>query len=90
MTNRNKRSVMIDLKSPEGPQAVRALAARAEILVEGYRPGVAERLGVGPDACMSANPALVYGRMTGWGQRGPSPPWRDTTSATSPPPAHCP
>ncbi|MFG2512437.1 CaiB/BaiF CoA transferase family protein [Streptomyces sp. NPDC048584] len=71
MTNRNKRSVMIDLKSPEGPETVRALAARAEILVEGYRPGVAERLGVGPDACMSANPALVYGRMTGWGQSGP-------------------
>ncbi|QKW04334.1 CaiB/BaiF CoA-transferase family protein [Streptomyces sp. NA02536] len=71
VTNRNKRSVLVDLKSPEGPPTVRALAARAEILVEGYRPGVAERLGVGPDDCMAANPALVYGRMTGWGQRGP-------------------
>ncbi|MGW2282434.1 CaiB/BaiF CoA transferase family protein [Streptomyces sp. NPDC001770] len=71
VTNRNKRSVLVDLKSPEGPEAVRALVARAEILVEGYRPGVAERLGVGPEACMAANPALVYGRMTGWGQRGP-------------------
>ncbi|MGV9845062.1 CaiB/BaiF CoA transferase family protein [Streptomyces fungicidicus] len=71
VTNRNKRSVLVDLKSPEGPPTVRALAARAEILVEGYRPGVAERLGVGPDDCMAVNPALVYGRMTGWGQRGP-------------------
>ncbi|MCX5402088.1 CaiB/BaiF CoA-transferase family protein [Streptomyces sp. NBC_00102] len=71
VTNRNKRSVLIDLKSPEGPETVRALAARAEILVEGYRPGVAERLGVGPDECLAVNPALVYGRMTGWGQHGP-------------------
>src|SRR5690349_21540328 len=51
LTNRNKRSVVVDLKSPEGPPAVRALAARADILVEGYRPGVAERLGVGPEEC---------------------------------------
>ncbi|MFI8192244.1 CaiB/BaiF CoA transferase family protein [Streptomyces sp. NPDC085946] len=71
VTNRNKRSVLVDLKSPEGPGTVRALAARAEILVEGYRPGVAERLGVGPEECLALNPALVYGRMTGWGQRGP-------------------
>ncbi|KOT42598.1 carnitine dehydratase [Streptomyces caelestis] len=71
LTNRNKRSVVVDLKSPEGPPAVRALAARADILVEGYRPGVAERLGVGPEECMAGNPALVYGRMTGWGQEGP-------------------
>ncbi|MEU6102859.1 CaiB/BaiF CoA transferase family protein [Streptomyces flaveolus] len=71
VTNRNKRSVLVDLKSPEGPATVRALAARAEILLEGYRPGVAERLGVGPEECMAVNPALVYGRMTGWGQRGP-------------------
>ncbi|TXS43960.1 CaiB/BaiF CoA transferase family protein, partial [Streptomyces sp. t39] len=71
VTNRNKRSVLVDLKAPGGPGAVRALAARADILVEGYRPGVAERLGVGPGACMAVNPALVYGRMTGWGQQGP-------------------
>ncbi|OSP41149.1 MULTISPECIES: CaiB/BaiF CoA-transferase family protein [unclassified Streptomyces] len=71
VTNRNKRSVLVDLKSPQGPRTVRALAARAEILVEGCRPGVAERLGVGPEECMAGNPALVYGRMTGWGQRGP-------------------
>ncbi|MFE4662961.1 CaiB/BaiF CoA transferase family protein [Streptomyces hydrogenans] len=71
LTNRNKRSVLVDLKTPEGPHAVRALAARADILLEGYRPGVAERLGVGPEDCMGLNPALVYGRITGWGQHGP-------------------
>ncbi|MBV7694343.1 CaiB/BaiF CoA-transferase family protein [Streptomyces sp. TRM70350] len=71
ITNRNKRSVIVDLKSPDGPARVLDLAARADILIEGYRPGVAERLGVGPDACHARNPALVYGRMTGWGQEGP-------------------
>ncbi|MEV5430447.1 CaiB/BaiF CoA-transferase family protein [Streptomyces sp. NPDC052701] len=71
VTNRNKRSVVVDLKDPDGPARVLGLAARADILVEGYRPGVAERLGVGPDACHARNPRLVYGRMTGWGQDGP-------------------
>ncbi|WP_338784476.1 CaiB/BaiF CoA-transferase family protein [Streptomyces sp. DG1A-41] len=71
VTNRNKRSVVVDLKSPDGPARVLDLAARADILVEGYRPGVAERLGVGPEPCHARNPALVYGRMTGWGQDGP-------------------
>ncbi|MFI9272284.1 CaiB/BaiF CoA transferase family protein [Kitasatospora sp. NPDC052896] len=71
LTNRNKRSVLIDLKSPEGPGLLLDLAERADLLIEGYRPGVAERLGVGPDACLARNPALVYGRMTGWGQTGP-------------------
>ncbi|MFH9002543.1 CaiB/BaiF CoA transferase family protein [Streptomyces afghaniensis] len=71
VTNRNKRSVVVDLKAPDGPDQVLDLAARADILVEGYRPGVAERLGVGPEACHARNPALVYGRMTGWGQDGP-------------------
>ncbi|MFJ3669900.1 CaiB/BaiF CoA transferase family protein [Streptomyces sp. NPDC090106] len=71
VTNRNKRSVVVDLKSEDGPARVLDLAARADILVEGYRPGVAERLGVGPDACHARNPRLVYGRMTGWGQDGP-------------------
>ncbi|MGW3404226.1 CaiB/BaiF CoA transferase family protein [Streptomyces zhihengii] len=70
VTNRNKRSVLVDLKSPGGPDTVRALASRADVLLEGYRPGVAERLGVGPEECLAANPALVYGRMTGWGQQG--------------------
>ncbi|CAL9388736.1 Succinyl-CoA--L-malate CoA-transferase beta subunit [Streptomyces sp. enrichment culture] len=71
VTNRNKRSVVVDLKAPDGPEQVLGLAARADILVEGYRPGVAERLGVGPGPCHARNPRLVYGRMTGWGQDGP-------------------
>ncbi|MFJ8941762.1 CaiB/BaiF CoA transferase family protein [Streptomyces sp. NPDC102395] len=71
VTNRNKRSVIVDLKSPDGPARVLDLAARADVLLEGNRPGVAERLGVGPDACHARNPRLVYGRMTGWGQDGP-------------------
>ncbi|MDT6987188.1 CaiB/BaiF CoA transferase family protein [Streptomyces lusitanus] len=71
VTNRNKRSVVVDLKTPEGAARVLDLAERADILVEGYRPGVAERLGVGPEDCRARNPRLVYGRMTGWGQTGP-------------------
>ncbi|MEV7176028.1 CaiB/BaiF CoA-transferase family protein [Kitasatospora sp. NPDC093679] len=71
LTNRNKRSVLVDLKAPDGPAAVLDLVARADLLIEGYRPGVAERLGVGPARCLARNPALVYGRMTGWGQDGP-------------------
>jgi alpha-methylacyl-CoA racemase len=71
VTNRNKRSVVVDLKSPDGPARVLDLAARADVLIEGYRPSVAERLGVGPEACRARNPRLVYGRMTGWGQEGP-------------------
>ncbi|MFF3377396.1 CaiB/BaiF CoA transferase family protein [Streptomyces sp. NPDC002680] len=71
VTNRNKRSVIVDLKAADGPSSVLDLAARADILVEGYRPGVAERLGVGPESCHARNPRLVYGRMTGWGQEGP-------------------
>ena len=71
VTNRNKRSVIVDLKAPDGPSRVLDLAARADILVEGYRPGVAERLGIGPESCHARNPRLVYGRMTGWGQEGP-------------------
>jgi alpha-methylacyl-CoA racemase len=71
VTNRNKRSVIVDLKAQDGPARVLDLALRADILLEGYRPGVAERLGVGPEACHARNPRLVYGRMTGWGQDGP-------------------
>jgi alpha-methylacyl-CoA racemase len=71
LTNRNKRSVRIDLKAEGSAELVLALAERADILIEGYRPGVAERLGVGPDVCLARNPRLVYGRMTGWGQDGP-------------------
>lgn len=71
ITNRNKRSVIVDLKAPDGPARLLDLAERADILIEGYRPGVAERLGVGPGECHARNPRLVYGRMTGWGQEGP-------------------
>ena len=69
--NRSRRVVTLDLKKPEGLAAARELVAKADILVEGYRPGVMERLGVGPDESINANPRLVYGRMTGWGQTGP-------------------
>ncbi|MFJ9175049.1 CaiB/BaiF CoA transferase family protein [Streptomyces sp. NPDC102360] len=71
VTNRNKRSVVVDLKAEDGAERVLHLAARADVLIEGYRPGVAERLGVGPEDCRRRNPKLVYGRMTGWGQEGP-------------------
>ncbi|MFF9391057.1 CaiB/BaiF CoA transferase family protein [Streptomyces griseoluteus] len=71
VTNRNKRSVVVDLKAPDGRARVLDLAERADVLIEGYRPGVAERLGVGPADCHARNPRLVYGRMTGWGQDGP-------------------
>ncbi|MER5303950.1 CaiB/BaiF CoA-transferase family protein [Streptomyces lasiicapitis] len=71
VTNRNKRSVVVDLKAADGADRVLALVDRADVLIEGYRPGVAERLGVGPEACHARNPGLVYGRMTGWGQEGP-------------------
>ncbi|MEW2397346.1 CaiB/BaiF CoA-transferase family protein [Streptomyces sp. NPDC046862] len=71
VTNRNKRSVIVDLKGEGGPALVLDLVDRADILIEGYRPGVAERLGVGPETCHARNPRLVYGRMTGWGQQGP-------------------
>jgi alpha-methylacyl-CoA racemase len=71
VTNRGKRSVVLDLKTSAGVAAVLDLAARADLLIEGFRPGVAERLGIGPGDCLARNPALVYGRMTGWGQHGP-------------------
>ena len=68
---RSRRSVVLDLKEPLAVEAVLRLAAGADALLEGWRPGVAERLGVGPDTCLAANERLVYGRMTGWGQTGP-------------------
>ncbi|MBO8188718.1 CaiB/BaiF CoA transferase family protein [Streptomyces spirodelae] len=71
VTNRNKRSVVLDLKQQTGVAAALSLAERADVLIEGFRPGVAERLGVGPEVCLARNPRLVYGRMTGWGQDGP-------------------
>jgi crotonobetainyl-CoA:carnitine CoA-transferase CaiB-like acyl-CoA transferase/acyl-CoA synthetase (AMP-forming)/AMP-acid ligase II len=69
--NRGKQSVMLDLKSPRGIETALELVDRADVLIEGFRPGVTERLGLGPEACHRRNPGLVYGRMTGWGQDGP-------------------
>ena len=68
---RSRRSVAVDLKRPGGPEVVLRLVDSADVLVEGLRPGVTERLGVGPQECLARNPRLVYGRMTGWGQHGP-------------------
>ena len=68
---RGRRSVAVDLKHPEGVAVVLDLVERADALLEGFRPGVMERLGLGPDSCLERNPRLVYGRMTGWGQEGP-------------------
>ncbi len=68
---RGRRSVMLDLKGPQGAEAALLLATRADAIVEGFRPGVMERLGLGPDTLLARNPRLVYGRMTGWGQDGP-------------------
>jgi alpha-methylacyl-CoA racemase len=71
VTARGKRRVAIDLQAPAGKDDALALIARADVLIEGFRPGVMERLGLGPAPCHQANPRLVYGRMTGWGQTGP-------------------
>jgi alpha-methylacyl-CoA racemase len=68
---RNRRSVGVDLKHPDGVELVLRLVERADGLLEGFRPGVMERLGLGPEICLARNPRLVYGRMTGWGQDGP-------------------
>jgi alpha-methylacyl-CoA racemase len=68
---RGRKSVALDLKKPEAVGAAKRLIAQADVLVEGFRPGTMERLGLGPDECLSANPKLVYGRMTGFGQDGP-------------------
>jgi alpha-methylacyl-CoA racemase len=68
---RGRRSVGVDLKHPQGRDTVLRLVESADALIEGFRPGVTERLGLGPDECLARNPKLVYGRMTGWGQSGP-------------------
>lgn len=70
-SRRSKRSIALNLKTAEGIEALLKLVEQADVLFEGYRPGVAERLGVGPDVCLARNPKLIYGRMTGWGQTGP-------------------
>lgn len=69
--NRGKRSIAVDLKTKDGVDTVLDLVRHCDALIEGMRPGVMERLGLGPDVCLACNPALVYGRMTGWGQDGP-------------------
>tara|TARA_B100000959_G_scaffold153362_1_gene160846 strand:+ start:10217 stop:11344 length:1128 start_codon:yes stop_codon:yes gene_type:complete len=69
--NRGRKSVALDLKSPQAVDACLRLIEQADVLVEGFRPGVMERLGLGPEACLQRNPGLVFGRMTGWGQDGP-------------------
>ena len=71
LLNRGRRSVAFDLKRPEATEAVLRLVEKADALIEGFRPGVTERLGIGPDDCLRRNPRLIYGRMTGWGQEGP-------------------
>ncbi|HKU15686.1 MAG TPA: CaiB/BaiF CoA-transferase family protein [Steroidobacteraceae bacterium] len=68
---RNRRSIALDLKNIAAVEVVLTLLERADVLIEGFRPGVLERLGLGPDACFARNPRLIYGRMTGWGQDGP-------------------
>ncbi|MFF5216880.1 CaiB/BaiF CoA transferase family protein [Micromonospora sp. NPDC000442] len=75
LLNRGRRSIAVDLKSADGREVVLALVRHANALIEGFRPGVTERLGVGPADCHAVNPALVYGRMTGWGQDGPNAPY---------------
>jgi alpha-methylacyl-CoA racemase len=67
---RGRKNIALDLKSPDGVEALMQLVEHADALIEGFRPGVMERLGVGPDACLARNPRLVFGRMTGWGQEG--------------------
>ena len=69
VTTRGKRSVALDIKSPVGRDAVLRLVGRADALIEGFRPGVMERLGLGPADCHAVNPGLVFGRMTGWASR---------------------
>ena len=69
--HRGRRSIAVDLKHADGREVVLRLVEQADALIEGNRPGVMERLGLGPDDCLARNPRLVYGRMTGWGQEGP-------------------
>jgi alpha-methylacyl-CoA racemase len=71
LTTRSRRNLAVDLKHPRGVETVLRLVERADVLTEGFRPGVMERLGLGPEVCLARNPRLVYGRMTGWGQDGP-------------------
>ena len=69
--HRGRRSLALNMKDPKAVEVVLRMVEEADGLIEGYRPGVAERMGIGPDVCLQRNPRLVYGRMTGWGQNGP-------------------
>jgi len=71
ISNRGKRTIKLDLRTPDGVKILLEIVKTADAIFEGLRPGVVERLGVGPEACHAINPKLVYGRMTGWGQTGP-------------------
>jgi len=71
VTGRGRRSISLDLKNPEDVETCLKLLEQADAMLEGYRPGVLEKLGLGPDVVLARNPKLVYGRMTGWGQFGP-------------------
>lgn len=71
LLNRGRRSIAVDLKHPDGAEVVLSLVEQADVLIEGFRPGVTERLGIGPEECAARNPGLIYGRMTGFGQDGP-------------------
>src|SRR6266404_9718182 len=71
LVRRGRGSIAVDLKKPEGCETVLRLIGQADAVIESFRPGVMERLGLGPDVCLKRNPRLVYGRMTGWGQEGP-------------------
>ncbi len=71
VNSRGKRSIVLDIKTPEGLAALLRMVESVDVLFEGFRPGVAERLGIGPEDCLERNPALIYGRLTGWGQTGP-------------------
>src|SRR5512143_417131 len=71
LTRRGKRTLALDLKSPGAAEVVLRLVEKSDGLIEGFRPGVMERLGLGPDVCLARNPRLAYGRLTGWGQTGP-------------------
>ncbi|EWT07808.1 carnitine dehydratase [Intrasporangium chromatireducens Q5-1] len=71
LLNRGRRSIAVDLKHPDGAEIVLSLVEQADVIMEGFRPGVAERLGIGPEDCATRNPTIIYGRMTGFGQDGP-------------------
>ena len=75
---RGKKSIVLNLKDPGDIEHLLLLVEKADVLFEGYRPGVMERLGIGPEVCHARNPKLIYGRMTGWGQTGPMAMPRDT------------